>query len=165
MKRIGILSDTHGFLHPRIEAYLKNTDLILHAGDLGNFSVLENLKKIQKTYAVYGNIDGTDIRNTCKEYVVLEVEAKKILMIHIGGYPGRYTPKARKLIQQHQPDLFISGHSHILKVMPDKKNNLLHINPGASGRSGFHKKFTAIRLIIDSNTFKDLEVLEIDRKA
>ncbi len=163
MTKIGILSDTHGFLHPRFAEKLRETDLILHAGDIGKMSVLEEISKIKPLKAVYGNIDPQDIRDKCSEYIITDVDGIKILMIHIGGYPGKYSTRARKLIREIKPGLFISGHSHILKVMPDRKNNLLHINPGACGRFGFQVKNTLVLLNIHRGNIKDLEVFEMDR--
>ncbi|HDO27901.1 MAG TPA: metallophosphoesterase [Bacteroidetes bacterium] len=163
MKRIGLLSDTHGYLHPRVYGFFMPCDEIWHAGDMGNMETADRLATIKPLKAVYGNIDGGDLRLTCKEYEVFDCEGVKVLMIHIGGYPGRYSPKARKLIEKYHPALFISGHSHILKVMPDKKYNLLHINPGAAGKQGLHHLITAVRFTIDGTQIKDLEVLEIKR--
>ncbi|MDZ7740915.1 MAG: metallophosphoesterase family protein [Bacteroidota bacterium] len=163
MIRIGILSDTHGFLPPRFAEKLRDTDLILHAGDIGSMPVLDEIRKIKPMKAVYGNIDPPDIRKECSEHIFMNVEGISILMIHIGGYPGKYSARARKLIRELKPALFISGHSHILKVMPDRKNNLLHINPGACGRFGFQIKNTMVFLNADQGNFKDLEVFEMDR--
>ncbi|MCF8228851.1 MAG: metallophosphatase family protein [Bacteroidales bacterium] len=163
MTRIGIISDTHAYLYPGITKQLSKADLILHAGDIGNLETLERLKNMKPVKAVYGNIDGTDIRQECSEYLDFEIEGIKVLMMHIGGYPGKYTTQAREMIRSIKPKLFISGHSHILKIMPDKKNNLLHINPGACGKAGLHKKITSVFLNIHNGEFKDLEVYEKDR--
>ena len=113
--------------------------------------------------AVYGNIDGHEIRSQYNEIEIFNCEDVKVLMIHIGGYPGRYTAVARKLINEHRPNLFITGHSHILKVINDPRNLLLHINPGAAGKNGLHKKITMVRFVVDGVTIKDLEVFEADR--
>jgi len=164
MKRIGILSDTHGFIHPGVSDFFKDCDEIWHAGDIGNIETADKLAKLKRFKAVYGNIDNTVIRAEYPEYELFNCENVKVLMIHIGGYPGKYSQKARQLILQHQPKLFISGHSHILKVMPDKKHQLLHINPGSSGKSGLHKKITMVRLTIDSDQIKDLDVFEASKK-
>lgn len=163
MKRIGLLSDTHTFLHPRLKEIFASCDEIWHAGDIGNEATAEQLKAIKPLRAVYGNIDGQNIRIQFPEVLTFFCEEVKVLMIHIGGYPKRYSPKARILIKKEKPKLFISGHSHILKVMFDKENELLHINPGASGKSGFHKVITAIRFTIDKDEIKDLEVIELKK--
>jgi len=163
MKRIGLLSDTHGYLHPRVSVFFKTCDEIWHAGDIGNMETADRLAALKPLKAVYGNIDGGDIRLAFNEYEVFDCEGVKVLIIHIGGYPGRYNPLARRLIKEHRPGLFISGHSHILKVIPDKKYGLLHINPGAAGNSGLHKMITMVRFVIDGKDIKDLEVFEAPR--
>jgi putative phosphoesterase len=163
MKRIGIISDTHGYLHPGVSDFFKDCDEIWHAGDIGNIETADELSKLKPFKAVYGNIDDTKVRIEYPEYELFKCEDVQVLMIHIGGYPGRYSHKARQLIQLHQPQLFISGHSHILKVMPDKQHQLLHINPGSAGKSGLHKKMTMIRLTIDEDQIKDLDVFESAR--
>jgi len=163
MKRIGLLSDTHGFIHPKVSDFFMHCDEIWHAGDIGNIETANKFSEIKPFKAVYGNIDGNDIRQAYNEYELFDCEQVKVLMIHIGGYPGRYNPKARKLIEEHKPKLFISGHSHILKVMPDRKNYLLHINPGSAGKSGLHKVITMVRFVIDRDDIKDLEVFEAKR--
>ena len=165
MTRIGLLSDTHGYVHPRILSFFMNCDEIWHAGDIGTGVAANKLENFKPLRAVYGNIDGTDLRTRFPEIQLFKVENIHVLMIHIGGYPGRYTPKAKAAIKKHRPALFISGHSHILKVQYDQTNNLLHINPGAAGNSGFHKKITAVRFAIDGDRVKDLEVLELDRRS
>lgn len=164
MKKIGLLSDTHSHLHHRVKNFLKDCDEIWHAGDIGDLSVTDELEKVAPVRAVYGNIDGQAVRNRFKEDTIFIIEGLKIYMTHIGGYPGRYNPRARRLIDIHLPDIFISGHSHILKVMPDKKRKLLHINPGAAGNSGFHKSITCTRFILDNGKIDDLEVFDLDRK-
>lgn len=163
MKRIGLLSDTHTFLHPRLKELLADCHEIWHAGDIGNAATAEAFNSIKPLRAVYGNIDGQDIRIQYPEVLTFFCEEVKVSMIHIGGYPGRYSPKAKEIIKKEKPKLFISGHSHILKVMYDKKNKLLHINPGAAGKSGFHKVITAIRFTIDKKEIKDLEIIELKK--
>ncbi len=163
MKKIGLLSDTHGKIHPRATEFFSGCDEIWHAGDIGTMEVVEKLENIKPLRAVYGNIDGTEIRKDFPEYAVFQIEKLRVVMIHIGGYPGRYNQKAKALIEKFRPGLFISGHSHILKVMHDKKYNLLHINPGAAGFSGFHKNITMIRFDISNDKISNLEVLDIDR--
>ncbi|RLD91029.1 MAG: YfcE family phosphodiesterase [Bacteroidetes bacterium] len=163
MKRIGLLSDTHGYLHPRVFDFMGDCDEIWHAGDIGNMNVVKKLEAFKPLRAVYGNIDGGILRTIFSETAVFTIEKTVVAMIHIGGYPGRYTPDAKQLIAQHKPNLFISGHSHILKVIPDKRNNLLHINPGAAGKSGFHQFITMVRFTIDGNNISDMEVFESKR--
>ena len=130
---------------------------------MGSTEIIERLESIATVRAVYGNIDGGTLRKDFPEVALFTVEELKVLMIHIGGYPGRYRPKAREMIEKYHPGLFISGHSHILKVMPDNKYGLLHINPGAAGHSGFHKSITLIRFNIEKGRAQNLEILDIDR--
>lgn len=163
MKRIGLLSDTHTYLHPGIFTFFEACDEVWHAGDIGNLETITRLETFKPVRAVYGNIDGQPVRASHPEVQNFFCEGVKVLMIHIGGYPGRYEKKARMLIEKEKPGLFISGHSHILKVMPDNKHNLLHINPGAAGKFGLHRKVTFLRFIIDGNDIRDLEISEYDR--
>ena len=163
MKRIGLLSDTHGFLHPKCFEFFKECDEIWHAGDIGNILAADTLNKFKPLRAVFGNIDGQDVRAVYKEFLVFTIEQVKVVMIHIGGYPGHYSKIARELISREKPALFISGHSHILKVMYDQKNNCLHMNPGAAGKYGIHKSVTMIRFLIDRDQMKELEVLDLKR--
>jgi len=163
MIRIGILSDTHGRRLPEVLGFFNKADEIWHAGDIGSEEVLDELRKQKPVRAVYGNIDGTALRRACSEELVFMAEDLKVFMTHIGGYPGRYNPKSKKTIEREKPGLFICGHSHILKVIYDKKYGLLHINPGAAGIYGMHRSVTAVRLIIDGNDMRDLEVLDIPR--
>ncbi len=165
MTRIGLISDTHGFLHPRIISFFKECNEIWHAGDIGSPKVSEQLERLKPLRAVYGNIDDTELRKRFPETQLFTIESVRVLMMHIGGYPGRYTAQARALIKEHAPTLFISGHSHILKVQYDPKFKLLHINPGAAGNSGFHKSITAVRFVINGDRINDLEVFETDRKS
>jgi uncharacterized protein len=163
MKQIGLISDTHGYIHPRIFSFFDDCDEIWHAGDIGNLETVDKLKSFKPLLAVYGNIDSGNIRLEYNEYEVFTVEGLKVILIHIGGYPGRYTKLAWQLINNHQPGLFISGHSHILKVIPDKKNKLLHINPGAAGNSGLHNVITFIKFSINKGEISDLKIFEADR--
>ena len=165
MKRIGLLSDTHGYLDERILAYLGECDEIWHAGDIGNLLIAQKLSGIKPFRAVCGNIDGTDLRQDYPLRLRFRCEEVEVLIIHIGGYPGHYTPEARKEISSAVPKLFISGHSHILKVIYDEKYQLLHINPGAAGIQGFHQIRTLIRFTIDKEIIKDLEVVELGQKG
>ncbi len=163
MKKILILSDTHGTYDDFIDKYARDADEIWHAGDIGNLKVADALSEHAPLHAVYGNIDGQDVRSVYPEYDFFESEGLKVLILHIGGYPGRYTKRAKELIQQFDPDIFVTGHSHILKVMHDKKNKLLHINPGAAGKSGFHRVRTMILLEVENGKPKELKVVEKKR--
>jgi putative phosphoesterase len=164
MLRIGLLSDTHGYIHPRVFEVFKECDEIWHAGDIGDPNIISDLSQIAPVRAVYGNIDGQDIMMIHPEVQAFQVEEVKVLMIHIGGYPGKYEKKSIALIRNENPDLFITGHSHILKVIYDEKNKLLHINPGAAGIFGMHQKITLVRFILDGKDIRDLEVIEYDRR-
>ena len=161
MKKIGLLSDTHSYLNPKINNYFKEVDEIWHAGDIGNLEVADALEAFKPLRAVYGNIDGGDLRIRYPEHLFFTLENVSVLMMHIGHYPPYYNANALPLIRQYKPHLFICGHSHILKVMPDAKHNLLHINPGACGHYGVHKVSTLIRFKIDDDRIKDLEVIEM----
>ena len=163
VKKIGLLSDTHTYLHPGIFEFFRECDEVWHAGDIGNLETISRLAAFKPVKAVYGNIDGQAVRASHPEVHSFLCEGVKVLMIHIGGYPGRYEKKARLLIEKEKPALFISGHSHILKVMPDTRYNLLHINPGAAGKFGLHRKITFLRFVIDRNDIRDLEISEYDR--
>ena len=163
MQRIGLISDTHSYLHPKIFEFFKDCDQIWHAGDIGSTEVIDKLNNFKKLHAVYGNIDDYKVRQICNENLILNCENTKVFITHIGGYPGNYTYAAKEIIKKEKPDLFISGHSHILKVMYDKKYQLLHINPGAAGKSGFHHVITFLRFIIDKKEIKDLEIMELNR--
>jgi len=163
MKKIGLISDTHTFLHPRLFEFFKDCDEIWHAGDIGNLETIHKLVKFKTVRAVYGNIDGHEIRASYPEVQGFYCEQVKVLMIHIGGYPNRYDKRAKLLIEKEKPGLFISGHSHILKVMPDEKYNLLHINPGAAGKYGLHQKITFVRFVINGSEIQDLEISEMNR--
>jgi uncharacterized protein len=161
MKKIGLLSDTHGYMDERILHHLKGSDEIWHAGDWGTFSVAEQLQTIAPVRGVYGNIDGQDIRITYPKIIRFFCEEVDVVITHIGGYPGKYAADIRSELKTNPPGLFICGHSHILKVMRDPKLNLLHINPGAAGRSGFHKVRTMVLFSILGREIKDLRVVEL----
>ena len=163
MVKIGLLSDTHGYLDPRLLEYFRDCDEIWHAGDIGNIKVSEELSKFKPFKAVWGNIDGQDIRQIYPENLRFKSEGLEVWIKHIGGYPDKYDRSVRNDIIASPPGLFISGHSHILKVMYDKKLNLLHINPGAAGKVGLHSIRTAVRFTIDNKKVKDLEVIELGR--
>lgn len=164
MKQIGLLSDTHSYWDERFNQYFADCDEIWHAGDIGSLEVIERLNKICLVRAVYGNIDGQNIRIVFPEVNRFTIENTTVLMKHIGGYPGKYDKSVKHLLLEDPPQLFISGHSHILKVLFDKKLNLLHINPGAAGKYGFHTIRTIVRFKIDNGNFTDLEVIELSDK-
>jgi putative phosphoesterase len=164
MIKIGLLSDTHGFLDERIFEYFRDCDEIWHAGDIGSIEVAERLSAFKTFRAVYGNIDGGDVRITFPESVRFVCENLDVFMKHIGGYPGNYDRSVRQLIKKNPPGLFVSGHSHILKVMYDNKYGLLHINPGAAGKTGLHRVQTMVRFIIEKEEIKDLEIIEFEKK-
>jgi len=163
MKHIGLLSDTHGFLDSRFIAHLQNCDEIWHAGDIGSFDVAKKLKEIAPLKAVFGNIDNQKIRLEFPENLRFKCESIDVWITHIGGYPGRYEKRVRDELQDTPPTLFICGHSHILKVINDKKLGLLHMNPGAAGNSGLHKVKTMLKFSIDTKQIKNLEVVQLQR--
>ncbi len=169
MTKIGLISDTHNFLDENVFEHFKNCDEIWHAGDFGSIEIANKLMKRHATASgqspllrgVYGNIDGYDIKSIYPEQIVFMCEEVKVMMRHIGGYPPRYNAGTKKEILIHQPQLFISGHSHILKIMYDEKLHCLHMNPGAAGRQGWQKVRTIIRFAIDKKDIKDCEVIEL----
>lgn len=159
--KIGLLSDTHGFLDPKVFEHFKNVDEVWHAGDIGTISLLDELQAFKPTVAVYGNIDGGKLRVVCDETVLLQRNGLKVMMTHIAGKPPKYNAQVMGHLRQHAPRLLICGHSHILKVMPDKTNGLLFMNPGAAGNHGFHKVKTLLRFEINSGKVENLEAIEI----
>jgi putative phosphoesterase len=161
MKRIGLLSDTHGYWDEKFAHYFSVCDEIWHAGDVGSEDVLNRLKALKPVRAVYGNIDGYPIRAACPKILRFTVEAVEVLLTHIGGYPGKYDADIRRELYAHPPQLFVCGHSHILKVMYDKKLQMLCLNPGAAGKYGFHTVRTLMRFVIDGENIRDMEVIEI----
>ena len=164
MRKILLLSDTHGYIDDDIIKYVKQADEVWHAGDIGNLTVTDEIKNLKPLRAVYGNIDGDKARMEFPEHNRFMCENVDVWITHIGGYPNRYDLRVKEEIRKNPPKLFISGHSHILKVMPDKKLNLLHMNPGAAGKHGFHKVRTMLRFLIDANNIKDLEVIEFSKR-
>lgn len=160
MKKIGLLSDTHGWLNPAVFEFFKDCDEIWHVGDTGSTDVADSLSAFKPLRAVYGNIDDQKIRLMFPKVNIFTVENVKVMMTHIGGYPNRYEPGIKELIIKEKPNIFISGHSHILKVMNDKDLRLLHINPGAAGNTGFHKVITMLRFQIDGSEIKNMELYE-----
>lgn len=161
MRKIGLLSDTHNYWDQKYIQYFEACDEIWHAGDIGTIDIANQLKKIKPLRAVYGNIDGADVRAEYPEFLRFKVEGVDVLMTHIGGYPGKYIQPVKQILEANAPQLFICGHSHILKVMYDSKYKCLDINPGAAGKYGFHKVRTLVRFVIDENNIKDLEVIEL----
>lgn len=164
MKRIGLLSDTHNWWDDRYKKYFSDCDEIWHAGDIGSIELADKFAALKPFRAVYGNIDGQDVRLEYPEILRFNIESIEVLMTHIGGYPGRYTPQVKSIMDIKAPQIFISGHSHILKVMFDKKYNCLHINPGAAGNHGFHTVRTLVCFSIDGKEIKDLEVIELNEE-
>ena len=163
MKKIGLLSDTHSFLHPKVLLHFENCDEIWHAGDIGSLEVLSKLENFKKTRAVYGNIDNHKIRAACKKDLFFEIEGVNVFMTHIGGYPPKYTPTTREILEIKKPKLFICGHSHILKIIFDKERDVLHMNPGAAGKYGIHHVITLLRFELINGEIKKLEVIEIEK--
>ena len=161
--KIGLLSDTHSVLHPKVFEHFKNCDEIWHAGDIGTVEVIDKLAAFKPLKAVYGNIDNHKIRAICPKDLRFECEGVKVWITHIGGYPYRYTKNIREELDKNSPDLFICGHSHILKVMYDKNREILHMNPGAAGNYGIHKVITMLRFDIEKGKVKNLEVIEFNR--
>jgi len=168
VKRIGLISDTHGFLDDSIFVHFKDCDEIWHAGDFGHIALVEDLQKGLLKFnnkalirGVYGNIDGNDIRGQFPEKIIFDCDEVKVLIQHIGGYPNKYAPGIKKEITDQKIKLFISGHSHILKVMYDEQLECLHMNPGAAGKQGWQKVRTIIRFAIDNSDIKDCEVIEL----
>lgn len=161
--KIGVLSDTHAFLHPRVFEFFAPCDEIWHCGDIGSVEVINQLKAFKPVRAVYGNIDGLDIRIQYSEVELFTTENTKICMTHIGGYPPHYNSNALKIIEEIKPAIFLCGHSHILRVMYDDIHHLLYINPGAAGIEGFHKKITFLRFDLNNAHPSSMEVFETDR--
>ncbi len=165
MRKILLLSDTHGYIDEAICNHAAEADEIWHAGDIGGVGVYDTLANIKPLKAVYGNIDDNKIRTICPENQVFECEEKKIWITHIGGYPPNYSPQLKRLLQQTQPGIFICGHSHILKIIFDKDLNLLHINPGAAGKQGLHSVRTMVRFIIDGTEIKNMDVIQLGKRG
>ena len=165
MTRIGLLSDTHHYLDPAVFRHFEDCDEVWHAGDFGTAAIADALAAFRPLRGVYGNIDGQDIRGRYPERLVWTCEDLKVYMIHIGGYPGRYAPGVKADLQRERPGLFISGHSHILKIVPDNGLNLLHINPGAAGNQGWHKVRTLIRFTVQGSRLTDCQVIELGARS
>jgi uncharacterized protein len=164
LKRIGLISDTHGYLDDTVFKHFEECDEVWHCGDFGPSEIIDKLETFRHFKGVYGNIDGYDVRSRVPEVNAFTCEDVRVLMIHIGGYPGRYSPLAKKEIAAFKPTLFISGHSHILKIVYDEKHQCLHMNPGAAGKQGWHKARTLIRFTIDASEMKNCEVIGLGKR-
>lgn len=165
MKKIGLLSDTHSFLDESLFRYFEPCDEIWHGGDIGDPTVADKLAAFRPFRAVFGNIDGNPIRLRYPQDLRFECEGVDVFITHIGGYPGKYDARVRRILQADPPKLFICGHSHILKVLPDKALGLLHMNPGACGNEGWHKVRTALRFDLHAGRIENLEVIELGRRG
>lgn len=164
MKKILLLSDTHSHMYETILKYVKQADEVWHAGDIGNLEVTDTIKSLKPLRAVYGNIDDKDARAEFPLDNQFETEGVRVWITHIGGYPKRYNPRVRSLLKDNPPKLFICGHSHILKVQYDQDLQLLHLNPGAAGKHGFHKVRTMLRFALEKGDIKNLEIIEMPRR-
>ena len=164
MKRIGLLSDTHGYWDERYEDHFKDCDEVWHAGDIGSIEVAEKFEDFRPFRAVYGNVDNNELRVRFPEINRFNIEGVDVMIKHIGGYPGRYDTSIKRALYMQPPKLFISGHSHILKVQYDANLDLLHINPGAAGISGFHQVRTLVRFLLSEGNIEDLEVIELGKR-
>ena len=165
MKKILLLSDTHSYIDDQILKFVKQADEVWHVGDIGHLNVTDTIQKLKPLRAVYGNIDDADARSEFPLDAKFSVENVSVWMTHIGGYPNKYYPRIREEIKVNPPKIFISGHSHILKVQYDKKLNLLHMNPGAAGKHGFHQVRTMLRFEIDTTEIKNLEIIELGKRV
>ncbi len=165
MKRIGLISDTHGHLDPKVHEYFADMDEVWHAGDIGSIEILEELEERYELRAVQGNIDGADIRAKTPEDQRFELEGLRVWITHIGGRPGKYRERVRKGFEEERPDLFVCGHSHILKVEYDHKEKLLYLNPGAAGKEGFHQVRTLLRFKLAEGTPFDMEAIELGKRG
>ncbi|MFA9290470.1 MAG: metallophosphoesterase [Solirubrobacteraceae bacterium] len=164
MKKILLISDTHGYIDERILYFASLADEVWHAGDVGSLEVISKLKEVSNLKAVYGNIDGNEIRQLLPLNNIFLCEQVKVFITHIGGYPKNYKPGIKFLLEEHKPDIFICGHSHILKVIRDSTLDVLHMNPGACGKHGFHKIRTLLRFEINKKEIENLEVVELESK-
>ena len=164
MKKILLLSDTHGYLDNKIVKYVNEADEVWHAGDIGKKEIINYLTEIKPLKAVFGNIDDKEIRLITKEFLYFNYEKNKVLITHIAGHPGKYNKNVNRLISIYEPNILVCGHSHILKVMYDKKNKHLHLNPGAAGISGFHNIRTMLQFKLDSDKIKELEIIELGKR-
>ncbi|WP_296638521.1 metallophosphoesterase family protein [Polaribacter sp.] len=165
MKKILLLSDTHSYIDNQILKFVKQADEVWHAGDIGSLEVTDTLKTIKPLRAVFGNIDDKDARSEFDLDLKFTIEEVSVWITHIGGYPNKYNQRIRKEISQNPPKIFISGHSHVLKVVYDKKLQLLHLNPGAAGKHGFHKLRTMLRFELDAGNIKNMEIIELGKRG
>lgn len=165
MKRILLISDTHDYLDPKLIKHIEEADEVWHGGDIGSDELCDRIESIKPLRAVFGNIDDLSLQKRFPENLIFDCEGMKVLITHIGGYPGKYPARIKLLFKEHQPKLFICGHSHILKVMFDKENDLLHINPGACGSQGFHKTKTAVKFEVDNGAIKNLAIIELGTRS
>lgn len=165
MKKILLLSDTHSYMDNQILKFVKQADEVWHAGDIGDLKVTDVIKKLKPLRAVYGNIDNTEAQMEFPLDNKFTIESVDVWITHIGGYPNRYNQRVREEIKKNPPKIFISGHSHILKVQFDKNLNLLHLNPGAAGKYGFHQVRTMLRFTIDGDNIKDMEIIELEKRS
>lgn len=163
MTKVLLLSDTHSYIDETILRYALECDVIWHAGDIGSLEVIQTLEKVKPVVAVYGNIDGGVLRSEFPKHQFFTCEGMKVFLTHIGGYPKRYASGIRELLLEKRPQLFVCGHSHILKVMYDKEYEVLHLNPGAVGKYGFHKVRTMLRFEIDKGQLKNMEIIELKK--
>ena len=165
MKKVLVISDTHSYIDDRIIKYASEADYVIHAGDVGSFDVIQKLKSVSKLLFVYGNIDGNEIRSESNKFEFFKLNDLKILLTHISGKTPKYNKETLTKIKEHNPDLLIAGHSHILKIQYDKINKLIFLNPGAAGRHGFHLKRTMLRFEIKLNKIENLEIIELGSRS
>ena len=165
MKKVLVISDTHSYIDDRIIKYASEADYVIHAGDIGSFDVIRKLKSVSEVLFVYGNIDGNDIRSESNRFEFFKINDLKILLTHISGKTPKYNKETLIKIKEHNPDLLIAGHSHILKIQYDKINKLIFLNPGAAGRHGFHLKRTMLRFEIKLNKIENLEIIELGSRS
>ena len=165
MKKVLVISDTHSYIDDRIIKYASEADYVIHAGDVGSFDVIQKLKSVSKLLFVYGNIDGNEIRSESNKFEFFRLNDLKILLTHISGKTPKYNKETLIKIKDHNPDLLIAGHSHILKIQYDKINKLIFLNPGAAGRHGFHLKRTMLRFEIKLNKIENLEIIELGSRS
>lgn len=163
--KIGVMSDTHGWIDPAVFEHFAGVDEIWHAGDAGTMEVISRLEAFRPLRAVWGNIDSAEVRRATAEYLFFRAGTKNVLLIHIGGYPGHYSPRATELIRSLRPDIFVCGHSHITRVIYDQPNGMLCINPGAAGRTGIHRVMTLLRFRIEDDKISDMEVIEFGNRG
>ena len=165
MKKVLVISDTHSYIDDRIIKYASEADYVIHAGDIGSFDVIRKLKSVSEILFVYGNIDGNEIRSESNKFEFFKLDDLKILLTHISGKTPKYNKETLIKIKEHNPDLLIAGHSHILKIQYDKINKLVFLNPGAAGRHGFHLKRTMLRFEIKLNKIENLEIIELGSRS